>query len=189
MRLVLSRREPRVVQRVLLVESGSRQLINRVVPILRRQWAGAQIDLVTCFPGVPEELQGHESRIFRVADYQGREGRARLFAELGALRHDVAGIICSGEPIMTKWKWAVAWKLRAKFLAINENGDYFWFDVAHRATLRRFAFTRMGLAGAGAGSAAARLLAFPFTLTYLLIYAASVHLKRQARIAFGRTAL
>ncbi len=185
MKMVLTAREPAPVARILLIESGSRHLIDRVVPTLRQHWGNAPIDLLTCFPGTPATLADSVHRVFRVAEYQGRDGRARLYRELGELKYDVAGMICSGEPIMTKWKWVTAWKVPAKFLAINENGDYFWFDVAHRHTLRRFAFERMGLSGSGAGAAFARIVLFPFTLAYLLLYAASAHLKRLVHLALS----
>ena len=29
---------------------------------------------------------------------------------------------------MTKWKWALAFRLPVKVLVVNENGDFFWFD-------------------------------------------------------------
>lgn len=187
MNLVFTGREPQPVLRILLIESGSRRLIDHVVPLFRNHWGNAQIDLLTCFPGVPQSLQNQPNRVFRVADYRGREGRARLYQELSASNYDVAGMICSGEPIMTKWKWAVAWHLPAKFLAINENGDYFWFDIAHRRNLRLFAASRMGLSGSGSGRTAFRLALFPLTLAYLLLYAASAHARRGLRLALRGT--
>ena len=181
MNLVFTGREPQPVHRILLIESGSRHLIDRVVPVLRQHWQHAAFDLVTCFPGVPRSLDEPATRVFRTADFAGPQARARLYAELRARQYQVGAIICSGEPIMTRWKLALVWKVPAKFLAINENGDYFWFDVAHRRILARFTLARLGLSGAGAASAAARLLLFPFHLAFLLLYAASAHGRRAVR--------
>src|SRR5436305_8586724 len=145
MRYVFSARQPEPVERILLIESGSRQLIDRVVPVLREHWGNVAIDLVTCRPGVPSSLDDGDNRIFRTQDFTGPRARARLYAELRARRYQVGAMICSGEPVMTRWKLALAWKVPAKFLAINENADYFWIDVAHRRVLARFTLARLGL--------------------------------------------
>jgi hypothetical protein len=105
----------------------------------------------------------------------------RLFAELSARRYAVMGIICSGEPILAKWKWVLAARLPAKVIVINENGDYFWFDYSNWRIIGYFALLRAGLAGPGAVRGVARLALFPFTLLYLLLYAAAVHLRRGCR--------
>ncbi len=181
MRMVFTGREPSPVDRILVIESGSRHLIDHVVPVLRRHWSNAAFDLVTCFPGVPKSLEDPANRVFRTADFAGSQARARLYAELRARHYQVGAIICSGEPVMTRWKLALAWKVPAKFIAINENGDYFWIDAAHRRTLARFTLARLGLSGAGAASSAGRLLLFPLHLAYLLLYAASAHGRRAVR--------
>jgi hypothetical protein len=165
--------------KVLLVESGSRRLFDDLIAGLYNCYGDQlQIDLVTCFAGVPEGFRGE---VFRVADYSGPAGRARLYAELTARNYPIAGIICSGESIMTKWKWALAWKLPVKVFILNENGDYFWFDWSHWRMMLHFALYRAGLTGAGAIPTIARLVFFPVTLTYLLLYAAFVHLRRRLR--------
>ncbi len=169
-------------RRILLVESGSRRLLEDVIAGIRQTW-GEEIfvDLVTCYPGLPEGFRPETTRAYRVTDYRGPEGRRRLFAELAANGYDIMGMICSAEPIMTKWKWALAWKLPVKVFALNENGDYFWIDHGHLKTIRNFVLFRAGLAGAGAVRTLARLFLFPFTLLYLLLYATTVHLRRALR--------
>ncbi len=92
------------------------------------------------------------------------------------------GIICSGEPIMTKWKWALAARVPAKVFIINDNADYFWLDRAHLGMLRRMAAARLGLSGSGAARGLGQAAAFPFVLAYLLLYAAAVHLRRALRL-------
>jgi hypothetical protein len=169
-------------KRVLLVESGSRELFESLLPGLYKLYPHGKFDLVTCYAGVPAAFRLERGEVFRVADYVGRPGRKRLYAELRPRRYDVVGIICSGEPVMTKWKWALVWHVPAKVFILNENGDYFWVDRAHFDSIRHFVTFRAGLAGAGAIPAIARLLLFPLTLLYLVAYAAAVHTRRYLRL-------
>ena len=169
--------------RVLIVESGSRQLLEDLLPGLYELYKNRieSLDLVTCYAGVPEGFQNSRGRVYRVAGYQGGEARSRLYTELRRNRYSIIGIICAGEPIMTKWKWVLAARVPAKLFILNENGDYFWVDWAHWKTIRHFMAFRAGLAGAGAVPTVARLVLFPFTLLYLLLFAAAVHLRRKVR--------
>jgi hypothetical protein len=162
------------------VESGSREISERLLPTLRRNH-GAPVDVVTCFPGVPEGL-APDATVFRTGEYRGRSGRKRLYYELRARHYALLGLLCSGEPIMTRWKWALALKVPAKIFIVNENADYFWLDYAHRSVLLHFAFLRSGLTGIGGLRTLARLIAFPFTLSWLLAYAAWVHSRRALRL-------
>jgi hypothetical protein len=166
--------------RVLLVESGSRRLFDRLIALLyERHGEQIEIDLVTCFAGVPEGFRG---AVYRVADYAGPEGRKRLYAELAAREYTILGIICSAEPVMTKWKWVLAARLRSKVFALNENADYFWLDWGHGRAIVNFVLFRAGLTGSAAISTIARLLCFPLALGYLLLYAGAVHLRRRIRL-------
>lgn len=181
MRYVLTRSQP-AVDRILLIESGSRYVIEDIIPGIRLTWGESiPIDLVTCFAGMPKGLKSSDTAVYRVTEYAGAEGRKRLRHELAARNYSVLGLVCSGEPIMTKWKWYLALRLPAKAFVMNENGDYFWIDHAHAAVIRNFVIFRMGLAGAGAVRTIARLLLFPFTLSFLILYAAAVHLRRAWR--------
>jgi hypothetical protein len=163
-------------QRILLIESGSRHLIEGVLPNLRRNFGeNVAIDLLTCYPGVPK---GFDGEVFRIGDYGGAAGRDRLLADLAPQDYRLAGMICAAEPIMTKWKWWLAARMKAKFFILNENGDYFWFDWGHRHMIAKFAAYRAGLTGSAAVPALARFLMFPLTLAYLILYACTVHLRR-----------
>lgn len=167
---------------ILLVESGSRGLLEGLIPSLRETWGDEIfIDLVTCFAKLPQGFQPENTRMYRVSNYRGREGRGRLYRELAQNRYSLLGIICSGEPLMTKWKWVLALRIPAKIFVINENGDYFWLDRGHLPTISEFVFFRSGLAGAGAVRTLARAISFPFTFLYLLIYATTVHARRALR--------
>ena len=180
MRYFLSRHIPRP-HRILIVESGARSLVEKVTPGLREAWGNdVDLDLVTCYSGLPEGFPEY-TRVYRTGNYRGPEGRNRLYRELREGRYALLGIVCSGEPILLKWKLAFAWHVPAKIFIINENGDYFWFDRGHLDLLRQIVLLRSGLADAGAVRTLARLVSFPFTLTYLLLYATAVHCRRALR--------
>jgi hypothetical protein len=165
--------------RILLIESGSRRLLERLIPYLRDLFGqDVEMDLVTCYAGEPAGFHG---RVFNINDYGGAPGRNALWADLAARQYKVAGVICAAEPIMTKWKWWLSAKLPAKLFIINENGDYFWLDRVHFRQLRQFVAYRLGLTGSAAVPALVRLACFPVTLAYLLLYAGTVHLRRRLR--------
>lgn len=171
---------------VLLVESGSRELVENLIPHLRESFGEVSVDLVTCYRGTPQGLD-ERSRVYRVSDYPTKEKRQILTQELAGNDYACAGVICSSEPVMTKWKWMLAWRVPAKLFIVNENGDYFWFDRSNLKTIRHFALFRMGLTGDGAMRTWGRLLLFPFTVAYLLLYAFVVHARRGIRMASRTT--
>jgi hypothetical protein len=165
--------------RVLLVESGSRSVFDRLVPRLYEvHGEEMELDLVTCFPGTPAGFRG---RIYRVQDYTGAAARQGLYAELATRQYAVTGILCSNEPVMTKWKWVLAARLRSKVFIVNENADFLWLDWAHGGHIARLARVRAGLTGSSVIPAVARVLCFPFSLAYLLLFAAVVHTRRRIR--------
>jgi len=181
MRYFLRRRIP-PFERVLLIESGSRALSENLLRHLCQQYPAMQADLVTCYAGTPEHFptNGH---VYRVGDYAGARARGKLYSELAANGYRIAIVICSGEPIMTKWKCMLAARVPAKLLVLNENGDYFWFDRSNLAIIRELVLIRTGLYGADATRTLLRLAAFPFAFLYLVAYAGTVHLRRRLRSA------
>ena len=182
MRRFLSKQIPSF-NRVLLVESGSRQLFEDLLPGLYEIHGDEmRLDLVTCYAGLPKSFRESQGTVYRIADYPGPDGRKQLYAQLRNRDYGVLGVICSAEPIMTKWKWMLAWKVPSKIFILNENGDYFWADRGQWKTLRHFVLFRAGLSGAGAVATLFRLAMFPLTLIYLLLFAATVHTRRKARI-------
>ena len=165
--------------RILLIESGPREVIERVIVHARNQFGpDVEIDLVTCYAGEPAGFQG---RIFNVNDHRGGEGRNALWANLAQRKYCAAGVVCAAVPIMTKWKWWLAFKVPAKICIINENADYFWLDRVHLRQLRKFVTHRLGISGSAAVPSLVRLVFFPVTLAYLLLYAGTVHLRRKLR--------
>jgi hypothetical protein len=180
MRHFLSKSVP-PFSRVLLVESGRRELLNELLSELYDLHPAMQADLITCYGGVPDNFRDARGSVYRVTDYPNSNSRKRLYAELSANRYPIVGIICSAEPIMTKWKWMLAARIPAKVFILNENLDYFWLDRGHLSNIRHFVLFRAGLTGAGAVRTLARLLLFPFTLLYLIMYAATIHIRRKLR--------
>jgi hypothetical protein len=180
-RYFLTRRHPEAA-RIVIVESGPRDIVEGVVPGLRSTYGDeVPIDLITCYPGLPRGFDPATTRVYRVTDYRTRPARARLYRELAANGYTIAGIVCAAVPIMTKWKWMLALRLPAKVFVLNENGDTFWLDYTHLGVIRHFMLFRAGLAGAGAVRTLARVFLFPFTVLYLLLYAATVHSRRALR--------
>jgi hypothetical protein len=171
-RYFLRRRIPEPA-RILLVESGARHITEIIIPRLEAKF-GVPIDLVTCYPAAPAGV----ANIYNVNDFWGRKSRIALARELRANGYAIAGIVCSNERILNKWKWALAAVLPAKILILNENGDWFWLDRAHWPQISRFVKHRAGFADAGIVRAVARAAIFPFTLSYLLLYAAAAHFRR-----------
>jgi len=181
MRYFLTRKQP-PTQRALLVESGPRYVLERLLPALDRNYGGlAQIDVLTCHAGVPQGFDEARGRIFRVQDYRGRKARRQLFQEIRGRQPDICGLLCTGVPIMSYWKWLAAWHAPSKVFLINENSDYFWLDPAHKGTIWRFLKVRAGLGSGDAWAHVGELLLLPFTFTYLVLYAAQVHLRRWLR--------
>jgi hypothetical protein len=171
------------IGRVLLVESGARSIAERLLPALRRNH-GPQVtvELVTCYPGLPAGYP-EGTVVFRTPDHPDRRA---LLAEISKRDYSLVGIICSGEPILFKWKLVLAARLRSKVFIVNENADYFWLDYSHAGVLFRLALDRAGLAGPSAARNFATLALFPVTLAYLAGYALWVHSLRMLRRAVSR---
>ena len=167
---------------ILLVESGSRELLERAIAPLRRTWGDdIYIDLVTCYAGFPRGFAAETTRVYHVGEYRGWEGRRGLYRQLAQNHYALVGIVCSAQPLMTKWKWALGVRIPAKIFIINENGDYFPLEISQWANLWRLILIRAGLDDGGAARTLARVISFPFTLLYLLLYATTVHTRRALR--------
>lgn len=180
-RYAFTRRHP-PTSRVLVVESGPRHVLERLLPALDRNYPDLeQIDVLTCHPGIPQGFDTQRGRIFRVQEYRGGPARRQLFHELKSRRPDICGLLCTGDPIMTAWKWLTAWHAPSKVFLVNENADYFWFDRGHLPVLVRFLMMRAGFGGGNALPHLGQALLLPFTVTFLLLYAAQVHFRRWLR--------
>jgi hypothetical protein len=182
-RFFFARRIP-PLERVLLVESGARELYETLLPGLYQHCP--KIDLVTCFAGAPSAFRSDQGAVFRVSDYPDKPRRKRLYSELRSRKYSALGIICADQPVMTKWKWALAAQIPAKLFILNENGDYFWVDYSNWRIMRHFIAVRAGLSGADAAKTLGQMLALPFTVLFLVLYTAYAHLRRRWHRAFTR---
>ncbi len=169
------------MNRVLVIESGSRRIAERLLPIMRRNHGdGVAFDLLTCFPGLPAGLPD-SAAVFRVPE---RPDRRKLLRDLRTRRPDVVAVVCSGEPFLFKSKVAAAFLISAKVFIVNENADYFPLDYAHSGLLIRMALDRAGLAGHSAARNVGGVICFPFALAWLVLYAAWAHARRAMNLAF-----
>jgi hypothetical protein len=170
--------------RVLLVESGSRAIAEKVLALFYDLHSAETVDLLSCRDGEPGAFRTERGRVLRSFDYADRASRRRLVRDLRSRDYDVLAMFCSGEPHLARFKFALAALLPAKVLIVNENGDYFWFDRGSLGLLCKLFAARAGLAGEGGLRTLARIAAFPFLLAFLLAFAAKVHLTRQIRLLF-----
>ena len=172
----------RPVQVIFLVESGSRGILERAIAPIRRNWVEeVWVDLVTCYGGLPAGFSPERTRVYRVTECRSPQARRSLYRQVVKNRYAMVGIVCSGEPLLTKWKWALALRFPTKVLIITKNGDYFPLDLGHWRNVYRFVLSRSGLGEVGAVRRLALLISFPFTLLYLLLYATTVHARRALR--------
>jgi hypothetical protein len=182
MRWFLSRRVP-AVSRILVIESGPRKVAETLIPRLRQVFGtNLVVDLLTCFPDVPEGLGKPSHLVWNVTVRQGQRARWALLREIRAQRHTVAAVLCADSPILALWRLAALVFLPAKFLIVNENADFFWLDRGNWRVLVKFVLHRSGILQESAVRATARLAAFPFTLVFLLGYAGWVHALRGVRL-------
>ncbi|MCP5115210.1 MAG: hypothetical protein GY953_30630, partial [bacterium] len=95
MRYFLRRRVPEL-SRVLLIESGSRHLLDTYLPGFYADNPNTTVDLITCYPDQPSSFRPEAGSIFRVADYPDTPARRAFHRQLKANRYAAAVMICSG---------------------------------------------------------------------------------------------
>lgn len=165
--------------RILLIESGSRSVLEKLLPAIPRILGDVEIDIVTCYGGEPKYFNG---MLFNIHKYGGPSGREQLLADLSVRDYRLIGILSTGEPIMTKWKWWLGAKLSSKIFIINENADLVWCDWGNIRKMGSLALSRAGLMGTAVVPAIVRLIFLPATAAFLVAYAAAVHLRRRLRL-------
>ncbi len=181
-----SRNSPRETHRVLLVESGPRELVTRFLPVLRKVCGEAvEVDVFSCLPLPGEEYEAPIRDFYQSQDFRGRLQRADLIRRLRANGYQVVVIFCANSPLLLRWKWALALRLPAKVLIANENADCFWLDAAHWRQAKSMLAERSGLRGSGFFRMLAQLFLFPWVLLYLLLFALFVHGRSRLRLLFG----
>ena len=183
MKLFLTARIPEAT-RVLLVESGSRAVLERALVRMRLIFPHARFELCTCFHGWPT-AQPIE-RVWRVTEAPGFFSKCGLALRIARSRPPIAALLFSGEPIMFNWKLALLLLLPSKLLVVNEHGDFFWLDRANLAVLRQFLGARWGVSGEELVRSLCRSVSFPFVFLFLLLGAAVAYLKRWLRLLMWR---
>jgi hypothetical protein len=168
-----------VFRRILLIESGSRSITEKWLGWVRSEYPHASIDLFTCFDGKPESFKNNDGAIFMTQDYSTKDARRALAAEFQGNGYDLIAVLCSNEPVMTRWKWYIALSVPSKIMVVNENADWFWLDRGRLSTIRQFISARLGLSGAGAARLPMQLIALPFSLAYATAATLYFHLRRR----------
>ncbi len=169
------------MDRVLFIESGSRSLAERFLAHLYTSHPAERVDVLTCYAGAPSNFDPSRGSVISVHSAGDFGGRRQLITGLARNGYSVVGILCSGEPIMTRWKWIIALRVPAKLLVVNENVDYFWFDRGNLASMRAMVKHRFGVHTVSSPQLAVGAVLFPFVLLYLLAYAGWIHGRRILR--------
>ncbi len=169
--------------RILLVESGSRAVLEKAWEKMRAIFPGARYELCTCYPGEPQP--GGFERVFRVTEAARQGGKRGMLRAMCGSRPTIAALLFTREPILRPWKLALLALLPSKILVVNENGDFFWLDWANRHVLAQFLGARAGLDGFALLRSTCRTLAFPFVFAFLAVYALVAYSRRWVRLLFS----
>lgn len=178
MRSVLSRRTPSL-ERLLVVESGSRTVTQKFLKSIYQ--AAAALDILTCHSEPPPGFDPSRGRLFLTQHALDRDSRKKLFRQLATSGYSAVCLMCTGESVMTKWKFAAAIQIPARVLIVNENADYFWLSRENWRIIRAMLKHRFGLHGLGPLRILQQTIAFPFTLLLLAGFAVRVHARRILR--------
>lgn len=171
--------------RLLVIESGPREVTERLLRHLNEIQRSRSIDLLTCYPNRPQVFDPQHGRIFHIHHPAIAHAPGAFLRALLASQYSVVAILCTGHPVLTKWKWWIALRTGAKVLIVNEHADYFFLDFAHRRTAQLMLAQRLGLPGKIRLRLLAEFFLVPFSLAWLLLYAAAVHLRRAVRTRGG----
>ena len=184
MKYFLSGSSP-AASRILLVESGSRRVLERAIAGVERGFPGVSLELCTCYPGLPSAVNAF-GRVWRVTDALSYGPKWRMAREIAATRPPIAALLFTGEPIMFNWKMLLLVLLPSKILLVNENGDFFWLDRPNLPTLRQFLGARLGMNGEGLLRGLCRAVAFPVVFLFLLLSAGISYVMRWARLLYWK---
>lgn len=178
--LFLASRWTPKLRRVLLVESGSRSAANEFLEEVYGLAENEQVDILTCYRTAPEAFDASRGQIFFTHD-TGSGGRGKLFETLSQSGYSAICMLCTGDSIMTKWKWAAAARIPAKVMIVNENADSFWLDRGHLRDLRNLMIERSGMKELTPLRTLAHAIAFPFTLAIVVSFAGYMKSRRVLR--------
>jgi hypothetical protein len=96
-----------------------------------------------------------------------------MLRTLASSEYSAVCLLCTRDPIMTKWKWAAALRIPAKVMIVNENADTFWLDRGHVSHVKRMFVDRRGARHPAHNlfRTLGDVLLFPVTLGILLGFA------------------
>jgi hypothetical protein len=178
---VLSSREGSFDQ-IFIVESCPRELTNRFLQHIYGVQRSRRADLLTCYVDAPAEFDPARGKILSVHEPEIAQNRRRFIAGLNTSPYTLVVVFCAGSPVLQKWKWAITLCTRAKVLIVNEDGDFFFLDWANRRQAYRLFLQRIsGRRGRVNFRTWTEALLVPFTLAFLISYAAVAEIRRLAR--------
>ncbi|HWF08638.1 MAG TPA: hypothetical protein VG297_09240 [Bryobacteraceae bacterium] len=149
----------------------------------------SHLDLLTCYGKPPESFDFTRGVVYSVHDPEARADRSAFIQKLASGPYTLLALMLTGSPVLAKWKWMLAFRSSARLIAVNEEAKYFGLEIWNHRALERmllqrlnpFAdYTRDSLAGMLVALLAGLFVA-PFTVAYLLLYAAGLHLRRWLR--------
>jgi len=178
MRRFLVRTQPSF-QRILLIESGPREIAEQVLQYLYGAKAPSQLDVLTCYDRPPESFDFGRGVVYSVHDREVVENRGRFIRKLSSAPYTLLAVMCTGSSILEKWKWLIAARTKARLVVFNESVRYFGLDIWNIRSAEEMIFHRLGrrLAGFSVG-----LLIAPFTLAYLVASTLWIHFRRWLRV-------
>ena len=164
---------------ILLIESGSPDVRRRALEKILKIFPSARCHLCTCRPAPPS---GEFASVYPVTDYPSVWEKLRLLISFRRKRWEVLVILCTGEPILWRWKVLATLMLPAKVLVVNENADFFWLDWGNRKALRGLLGMRWGENLDDLSRTLLRACAFPLTLLILLCTVGFLYTRRMWRL-------
>jgi len=165
------------------MESGSPDVAQRALEGIRKIFPRARYHLCTC---QPVSSAATFSSVFQVTDYPTGWEKLGLLFSFWRKRWEVLVILCTGEPLLWRWKILALAVLPAKVIIVNEHADFFWLDWENLATLRRLMGIRWGVNLDELLFTLLRAVAFPFTLLLLLATAGFLYMRRARRLFFWK---
>lgn len=180
MRGVLSPFHPSF-ERILVIESGPRKIADTFLQHLYEVQGSRHVDLLTCYPGAPKSFDAQCGAVYSVHHPDAKSDRSLFIRRLLAKQYTVVAILCTGDSILTKWKWVIALRTKAKLLVVNEFDGFFLVDRKHLRPAKMMLWIRLGLHQQVKLHLLGELLLVPFSIGYLALYAGWVHARRAVR--------
>jgi hypothetical protein len=187
-RRFLSRAQPRF-DRILLIESGPRKVTEEILRYFYEVKGARQVDILTCYGTAPAGFDLNRGTVYSVNDEAVRRNRRAFIRQLSSAPYTVLSLLCTGSPILERWKWMLALRSSARLIIVNEHAKYFSLDFWNLKTARLMLSKRLNPFGNHSssgllsflGANLAGLLLAPFTITYLLLFTALLHVRRWFR--------